>query len=163
MTGRYLRIFLLCASIIVFSACKQADKTDLDTAPAAISGDDECALDGMIVANYPGPKAQIRYRQDGKIEFFCETKELFHVYVEPGMEAKVAALYVQDTAAIDWKKPVDNWIEAQGAFYVVGASLNGSMGPTYAPFKNRADAAAFIKQYGGKTMTFNEVINLIGG
>jgi len=163
VTGKYLRIFFVCMALIVLSACKQDDKPALTASPAAISGEDECALDGMIVANYPGPKAQIQYRQKGRRDFFCETKELFHVYIEPGMEAKVAALYVQNTALIDWEKPVNSWIEAKGAFYVVGAGIDGSMGPTYAPFKSRDDAAPFIKKYGGDIMTFNEVIKLIGG
>ncbi|MDT8318031.1 MAG: nitrous oxide reductase accessory protein NosL [bacterium] len=163
MRAAYLRIFFLCAILVVFSACEEDNKAASTASPAAISGEDECALDGMIVANYPGPKAQILYREEGKRDFYCETKELFHVYIEPGMEARVAALYVQDTALIDWKKPVNNWIEAKSAFYVVGASIDGSMGPTYAPFKSRDDAAPFIKKYGGNIMTFNEVIKLIGG
>jgi copper chaperone NosL len=163
MTATYFRIFFFCAILIVFSACEQDNKAASKASPAAISGGDECALDGMIVANYPGPKAQIQYRQEGKRDFYCETKELFHVYIEPGLEARVIAIYVQDTAAIDWGKPVNNWIEAKGALYVVGARIDGSMGPTYAPFKSREAAAPFVSKYGGEIKTFNEVIKIIGG
>lgn len=144
-------------------ACEKDDKAVMSARPAAISGEDECALDGMIVANYPGPKAQILYREEDKRDFFCETKELFHLYMEPGMEARVVALYVQDAAGVEWEKPVNNWIEAKGAYYVVGGDLQGSMGPTFAPFKSREDAAPFVKKYGGEIKTFNEVIKMIGG
>lgn len=161
--GNYLRLIFLCTALFALSACEQDNKAAISARPAAISGEDECALDGMIVANYPGPKAQILYRQEDKRDFFCETKELFYVYIEPGMEAKVAAIYVQDTAGLDWKKPVNNWIEAKSAYYVVGGTLEGSMGPTYAPFKSKEAAAPFVKEYGGEIMTFDEVLNLIGG
>lgn len=163
VTATYFRIFFFCTILIVFSACHEGNQASKAASPAAISGENECALDGMIVANYPGPKAQIQYRQEGKRDFFCETKELFHVYIEPGMEARVIAIYVQDTAAIDWEKPVNNWIKAKGALYVVGANIDGSMGPTYAPFKSREDAAPFVRKYGGEIKTFNEVIKMIGG
>ena len=161
--GNYLKLFFFCTILIVFCACEQDNKDAVSVRPTAISGEDECALDGMIVANYPGPKAQLLYREEDKRAFFCETKELFYVFAEPGMEAKVAAIYVQDTASVDWKKPVNNWIDAKGAFYVVGGTLEGSMGPTYAPFKSREAAAPFVKEYGGEIMTFDEVINMIGG
>jgi len=161
--NRYTKKILLLTLLISLFACEKADKAVMSARPSAISAEDECALDGMIVANYPGPKAQILYREEDKRDFFCETKELFYVYIEPGMEAKVAAIYVQDTASVDWKKPVNNWIDAKGAYYVVGGNLHGSMGPTYAPFKSKEAAAPFVKEYGGEIMTFDEVLNMIGG
>ena len=163
MAGTYFRMFFLCTILIVFCACEQDNNAAVSAKPAAISGEDECALDGMIVANYPGPKAQILYREEGKRDFFCETKELFHLYAEPGMAARVVAIYVQDTAGVEWEKPVNNWIDAKGAYYVVGGNLQGSMGPTYAPFRSKEAAAPFVKEYGGEIMTFDEVINMIGG
>jgi copper chaperone NosL len=159
----YFKAVLFLLLMAPLFACEKDDKAAMSARPAAISAEDECALDGMIVANYPGPKAQILYREEGKRDFFCETKELFHLYAEPGMAARVVAIYVQDTAGVEWEKPVNNWIEAKGAYYVVGGNLQGSMGPTFAPFKSREDAAPFVKKYGGEIMTFDEVINMIGG
>lgn len=154
-------LFLSLLSLLV--ACEGEKKQKVDIKPGAISGIEECALDGMIVANYPGPKAQLIYKSDGKKVFFCETKELFYYYAEPGKEAQVAALYVQNTAATDWKKPMGGWIDAKKAYYVVGASIKGSMGPTYAPFVDRSSARPFIKEYGGEIKTFDEVMKMIGG
>jgi len=160
------RLLLLCIFMSVayyMIACDGEKKQKVVIEPEKISDIEECALDGMIVANYPGPKAQIVYRQDGKQEFFCETKELFHVYAEPGKEAQVAAIFVQNTAATDWEKPIGGWIDGKKAYYVIGASIQGSMGPTYAPFADKASAVPFIKKYGGEIKTFDEVMKIIGG
>lgn len=158
--GRYLFILFLLS---ILAACEGEKKKEITIEPGRISAEEECALDGMIVANYPGPKAQMVYKEDGRREFFCETKELFHVYAEPGKEAQVAALFVQNTAKTDWEKPLGNWIDAKKAYYVVGASIQGSMGPTFAPFADRESAKPFIEKYGGEIKTFDEVLKMIGG
>ncbi|MDH3974674.1 MAG: nitrous oxide reductase accessory protein NosL [Deltaproteobacteria bacterium] len=156
-------VIVLLSLLSFLTACEEEKKEKVVIEPGKISGIEECALDGMIVGNYPGPKAQIVYKADGKQVFFCETKELFYVYAEPGKEAQVAALFVQNTATTDWEKPVGSWIDAQKAYYVVGASIQGSMGPTFAPFADRESARPFIKKYGGEIKTFDEIIKMIGG
>jgi copper chaperone NosL len=41
-----------------------------------------CALDGMLLWDYPGPKGQIHYEQ-GPPDFFCDTMEIFALYLRP--------------------------------------------------------------------------------
>lgn len=125
--------------------------------PVEITEKTECALDGMLLSEYSGPKAQIHYRGNKGPDFFCETEELFKVYLQPGIKAEVTAIYVQDTAAIDWAKPFDSWIDGKTAFFVVGSRREGAMGQTYAPFNSREAAASFIKEYGGELMTFAQL------
>lgn len=149
-------VFLLVAAF--FGCEKKAVETIL---PVEITEKTECALDGMLLSEYSGPKAQIHYRGNKGPDFFCETEELFKVYLEPGIKAEVAAIYVQDAAAIDWAKPFDSWIDAKTAFFVAGSRREGAMGPTYAPFNSREAAASFIKKYGGELMTFAQLADKV--
>ena len=48
-------------------------------APVEIDRSTSCELDGMLLADYPGPKAQIHYANQAHPSFFCDTVELFNV------------------------------------------------------------------------------------
>ena len=65
-----------------------------------------CALDGMLLLDYPGSKAQIHYDQ-GLPEFFCDTVEMFAIYLEPEQKKRVVAIYTQDMGKTDGIKPQD--------------------------------------------------------
>ena len=125
-----------------------------------------CALDGMVLADYPGPKGQIRF-SDGQIDYFCDTIELMSLLIEPEQVKPIKGAFVQDMAHANWQKPVGYWVDARKAFYVAGSKRTGSMGPTFGTFALRADAERFASQYGGKVYAFNEVtpemIKLDGG
>ncbi len=125
-----------------------------------------CALDGMVLVDYPGPKGQIVY-QDGEREFYCDTVELLSIYLRPEQKKGIRAIFTQDMGKTDWKEPHDHWIDATKAYYVQGSELHGSMGPTFATFANKEDAESFIKQHGGKLLRFEEItidmVDLRGG
>ena len=115
-----------------------------------------CTLDGMSLADYPGPKAQIFYDNDPPV-YFCDTVEMFAMLLGPESQRHIRAVFTQDMANSDWTHPQGHWIDAHSAFYVTGSQRKGSMGPTFASFSQRADADAFTGKYGGKVLTFNEV------
>lgn len=115
-----------------------------------------CSLDGMLLLDYPGPKAQIHYA-GGETEFFCDTTEMFSMLLRPEQQRKVLAVYTQDMDKADWVKPTGNWIDARTAVYVKDSKLMGSMGPTFAAFAERGAAEAFVKQHGGNIVRFDEV------
>jgi copper chaperone NosL len=115
-----------------------------------------CALDGMLLLDYPGPKAQIHYDQ-GPPEFFCDTVEMFAIYTRPEQQKRILAVYVQDMGKADWTKPQGHWIDAKTAFYVAFSRRNGSMGPTLVSFAREEDAREFVKQYGGEVLRFEQV------
>ncbi|WP_024304186.1 nitrous oxide reductase accessory protein NosL [Pseudogulbenkiania sp. MAI-1] len=160
-----LRTTLALAALLAgLAACQ--DERPAQTTPLEIKQDTACALDGMLLADYPGAKAQIHYAQ-GEPEFFCDTVEMFSLYLKPEQARRIAALYVQDMGETDIKAPKGHWIDARQAFYVQGSSQQGSMGPTLVPFGQRAKAEAFAQQYGGKVLAFADVkpemVRLDGG
>lgn len=136
-------------------------------APVEIDARTTCDLDGMLLADYPGPKAQIRYAGQDAPVFFCDTVELFHTLLAPEQVKVIQAVYVQDMGKADWDQPRGNWIDAKTGIYVLGSKRHGSMGPTIAAFAQEADAQAFIKQWGGKLLRYGDVkpamVDLSGG
>lgn len=136
--------------------------------PAAIepAAGEICALDGMLLADYPGPKAQIHYAS-GPPEYFCDTVEMFSLLLRPDEQRPVRAAYTQDMGQADWREPRGHWIDAKSAWYVHGSRMQGSMGPTLAAFARAEDASAFSREHGGQVLRFREVtadmVDLRGG
>lgn len=124
--------------------------------PAEVTRDIACSLDGMTLMDYPGPKAQIHY-ESGEPDFFCDTVEMFSIYLKPEQQRRVRSVFVQDMAQADWQAPAGHWIDAKTAFYVAGSKARGSMGPTLASFAREEDARAFAAGQGGKVLRFEQV------
>ena len=140
-------------TMLLIVGCSDRDEA---VQPQEIAKDTVCALDGMLLMDYPGPKGQIHYDQ-GPPDFFCDTVETFALYLRPEQQKRVIALFVQDMGKADWTQPRGQWIDAKSAFYVFGSSRHGSMGPTAASFAREEDAQLFAKKHGGKVLRFNEV------
>ena len=138
---------------VLLSACAQPAGA-LD--PLEPTADTHCQLDGMALADYPGPKGQIRYA-DGDTAYFCDTLELLSIVISPEQVRAMAGAYTQDMAKADWDSPHGHWIDVTKAFYVRGSRRNGSMGPTLASFAQRADAETFAHQYGGQVVAFAQI------
>jgi copper chaperone NosL len=148
-----LASLLLVAALV--GGCGQQEAASV--APMEISRDTVCTLDGMLLADFPGPKAQIHYEGADAPDFFCDTVEMFSIYLAPEQARRVRAIHVQDMGKADWSAPKGHWIDARGAFYVLGSNMHGSMGPTIGAFALEADAAAFAKEHGGKVLKFDDV------
>jgi copper chaperone NosL len=148
------RAAALLLAAAALAACSTAADPSLH--PADISRDTTCSLDGMTLMDYPGPKAQILYEQ-GVPDFFCDTIELFAVYLKPEQQKRVRAVYVQDMGQADWNNPTGHWIDAKTAFYVAGSKERGSMGPTIASFAREQDARALVAKEGGRVLRFEQV------
>jgi len=147
---KFKRTAATVAALLLLGACGDAARS----LAAGEPGDDAvCALDGMSIKDYPGPKAQI-VLQDGRIDFFCTLAELF----EGGDGARAAgASYVQDMGQADWDKPRGHWIAASAAFYVVDSRAQGAMGPTIGTFARQQDAQAFAAREGGRVLDYSQV------
>ncbi|MFC4311887.1 nitrous oxide reductase accessory protein NosL [Steroidobacter flavus] len=160
--ARRLALVLVCANVL--AACSDTARTS--TGPLMTTSDSYCSLDGMSLADYPGPKAQIHYAQ-GEPELFCDTVEMFSTYLQTVQQKSIVAVYVNDMAHNDWDHPDGQWIDARTAFYVAGSKRRGSMGPTLASFSQQADAAAFASKEGGEVLAFDQVtpdrVTLDGG
>nr|WP_315248621.1 nitrous oxide reductase accessory protein NosL [uncultured Duganella sp.] len=120
------------------------------------SDDAACALDGMLLRDFPGPKAQIRF-VDGKTDYFCDVMELLGEMLAPEQHRATSSFYVQDMGKADWQQPQGHWIPAREAFYVVGSNAQGSMGQAIASFGRQADAEAFARKQGGKVLSFTQI------
>ena len=153
------------AGLLAMAACSK--QTDTTIAPVEIDAATSCDLDGMLLGDYPGPKAQLYYTGDARPHWCCDTVEMFNTLLRPEQARPIRAVFVQDMAKADWERPRGNWFDARKGFYVQGSKRHGSMGPTLASFQQEADACTFVAQYGGKMLRFAEVtpemVDLSGG
>ena len=153
LVRRSTMAILIASLAAALAACNAQDKA---AGPLEFTSETACSLDGMVLADYPGPKAQILYTQ-GDPDFFCDTVEMFSIYLRPEQKRGIAAVFVQDMGKADWASPKGHWIDAKTAFYVVGSRREGSMGPTIASFGAENDAQRFAAEFGGKVMPFSAV------
>lgn len=155
-TRRHLLLAACAAPLAGLLGCTEAGSATV-LAPVEIDPATTCDLDGMLLADYPGPKAQIHYAGTAQPVFCCDTNEMFATLLAPEQVKPVRAVFVQDMAKADWEQPRGHWFDAKAGFYVAGSKRRGSMGPTYASFAAEADARKFAAQYGGKVLRFAEV------
>ncbi|WP_426105143.1 nitrous oxide reductase accessory protein NosL [Massilia sp. TSP1-1-2] len=137
----------------VLAACSEATLAPVAQEPSAGAA---CALDGMVLQDFPGPKAQVHYTE-GKPDYYCDLTELFAVLLAPEHKRKVAAVFVQDAGKTDWAKPSGHWIVAKDALFVVGSRKQGSMGATFGAFASAQEAAAFVQREGGTIVQFDHM------
>lgn len=157
----------LVLTAALLGGCSDETAQQQSFAPAEITAATSCALDGMLLADYPGPKAQIHYADQAEPAFFCDTVELFNILLAGEQVRPVRAIYVQDMGEADWDAPKGHWIDAKTAFYVAGSKRQGSMGVTIASFSQQADAEKFTAEYGGKVLKYDDItldmVDLRGG
>lgn len=151
------RFLLATAAAGLLAACGNEGSRSSAIVPLEIDRSTSCALDGMILADYPGPKAQMHYAGRAEPDWFCDTIEMFSIYLTPEQARAITALFVQDMGKAEWDHPQGHWIDARTAFYVFGSKRLGGMGPTAASFASEADARAFAAEHGGKILRFDEV------
>jgi copper chaperone NosL len=163
---------LLCgcaglAALGMLAACGRGDERSAAAAPLEPDRSTSCTLDGMLLADYPGPKGQLHFAGAPQVEWTCDSLELLALLLRPEQARLPRAVWVQDMAKADWDHPVGHWIDARSAFYVLGSRRKGSMGATAASFASAADAQAFAAAHGGKVVPFADVrpemVDLSGG
>lgn len=157
------RPFIGAALLSLLVACNNAGPPAVAQEPGA---DTACVLDGMLLKEFPGPKAQIHYAE-GKPDFYCDLMEMFSALLAPEQKRPAAATFVQDMGKTDWDHPAANWIDAKTAIYVAGSKKRGSMGPTFGAFSSIEAAQQFVQKEGGKVLRFEQVtldmVSLTGG
>lgn len=151
-----MRVEKLASGLVLLALLAACDKTVQQAMPIDPDSGTSCSLDGMVLTDYPGPKAQIHYAE-GTPEFFCDLMELFATLLEPEQKRKASGIFVQDMGKTSWERPERNWIDARSAVYVAGSKKTGSMGPTFGSFATLQDAEEFVKKEGGKIVRFEQV------
>jgi len=150
---RFKRTAVVAAALLLLAACGEAARRLAAAEPA---DDAVCALDGMSLKDYPGPKAQIVFK-DGHIDYFCSLAELFELLFREDGRHGIGASYVQDMGKADWGKPRGHWIDAHNAFYVIDSRAQGAMGPAIAAFASKDDAQAFAAREGGRVLEYPQL------
>jgi len=141
------------ALLLLVGGCGKAVSEALAQEPDSNTA---CSLDGMMLLDFPGPKAQIRYAE-GAPDFFCDLMELFAALQAQEQKRGAFTAFVQDMGETSWDQPRGNWIDAKSALYVVGSKKAGSMGPTFGSFSRIEDAQEFSKTEGGKVLRFEQI------
>ena len=144
----------LVLALALLGAC--SDPPPQKLAPVDIDPQHACAIDGMIIAQHDGPKAQL-LRRDGSRAFFCDAKEVFEEALNPRHGKRIAAIWFQTLDDDPWESHPDGWTLAGGLYFVAGSAKVGPMGPTLATFKNRANAEDFAATHGGTVYSFEQI------
>ena len=149
---------LLIMAALLTACSEQATHTTMARQAMAIENGEECHLCGMVINKFPGPKGQLYQRGYQRSKKFCSTRDMFAYLLDPEHKHQVQQAYVHNMAITQWQKPQENtYIDTKAAWYVIGHSQKGAMGPTLATFKQQADAKAFAAEFGGQLYLFEQL------
>lgn len=147
------------ALLILLTGCsKTEEQITAAPEPVIIQNGEECDLCGMYINRFDGPKGQVFERGGVPAKRFCSTRDMFAYALQPEHKHRIEHIYVHDVATAPWnEQDKAQYIDAKTALFVTGHKLNGAMGPALASFSKQADAEHFIKENGGKILTFDEI------
>jgi copper chaperone NosL len=112
----------------------------------------------MIITELPGAKAQALESRSTAVRKFCSTQDMLSWWLQPENQHLKAELYVHDVAKTPWEHPQDeHLIDARTAFYVLGSSVQGAMGPSLVSFGTREAAELFADTKGGRVLSWQQM------
>ena len=153
--------------------------------PVDLSGGKFDYQGGMEIGAHGGPNGQIFYAvkepepahgsaspstgESGLAWFHTLVHGLFPYHFDRsgrGWEADV--IYVTDYSAVEWEPSgqppqlpsptaAGTFGEATELTYVADSNVIGGMGPTLVPFSNSSDAETFVTDYGGQSISFENI------
>ena len=158
---------LICLLLLIpfLTACGNEATDTTEYVAEAIHEHDRCHICGMMITKYPGPKGQVHLKGQTVVPKFCSTRDMFNFALQSENKRQITALFVHDVGATSWEKPSDDaFIDAKTAWYVYGTTKKAVMGSAVATFKTEAAAKQFVKQYGGRVLTYDQIdISLLAG
>jgi copper chaperone NosL len=138
------------------AGCGDQQELAKSLGPVAFHDSDECHVCGMVLADLPGPKGQAVEKSG--VKKFCSTAEMLGWWLQPENRQRGARLYVHDMGRSDWEHPDDSHlIDAASAYYVIGTSLQVSMGVPLATFAEEQTAQGFAEAHGGRVLRLEEI------
>lgn len=155
---RWPQAALLLAALAL-AGCAAEHSAQPEPAVAIAPGDVGAGC-GMVIDGSPGPRAEAWIDGYTAPLKFGSTRDFFAYVLQPEHRLRVGHLYVQDSAAIDWRQPTDaaaSFIAAREAYYVAWQPRLGMMGPTFASFATRSAADAFVARNGGQVLRFRDI------
>lgn len=153
------RILAAALVAIVLAACQE---NETGVAPAAISMTEDALghYCQMNLTEHDGPKAQIHLAGFKHPIWFSQVRDAIAYTRLPEETDEVSAVYVSDMGrAPDWTNPgIDNWVDAQRAYFVIESRSRGGMGaPEAVPFGDEEAARAFTTENGGRIVQLADI------
>lgn len=152
------RLLLAALATLALGGCQEkAAERPLPVAMTAEAVGHYCQMD---LLQHPGPKAQVHLAGLPAPLFFSQVRDAVAYQRMPEQSHTITAIYVSDMGvAPSWEQPgAGNWIAAEVAVYVVGATVAGGMGaPELVPFSRREAAEAFAARNGGEVVALDAV------
>jgi copper chaperone NosL len=145
-------------ALLILTGCD--DEPAAPPAPLEITRDVVGHYCGMLVAEHEGPKGQAHVRGRAQPYWFTSARDALIFTRMPEEPRDIAAVYVTDMGkAESWAEPGPGaWVDAHQAWFVLDSDRRGGMGGAEAvPFSLEADAAAFVKEHGGRLARFDAV------
>lgn len=142
--------------VLLLAGCKEELAQTVD--PVALTPEAVGHYCQMNLLEHEGPKAQVHLEGlPGAPLFFSQVRDAVAYARLPEQSHPILAIWVNDMGApgATWAEPgAENWIDAASAHYVVGAAgIEGGMGaPELVPFAREEDAAAFVREKGGRVL-----------
>ena len=164
------------ASTVGLTGCLGGDGGSEPPDPVTLGTNADCDVCGMVIAQHPGPTAEIFYADQQPSGHdnparFDSTWEAFQYDFERqnrGWERQV--MYVTDYSAVDYDLTEDGgdllisthpeaeaFADASEVTFVAGSAVIGAMGRDLIGFGDEGDAAAFRDEHGGETYSLAEV------
>tara|TARA_R110002074_G_scaffold15633_3_gene53279 strand:- start:1186 stop:1752 length:567 start_codon:yes stop_codon:yes gene_type:complete len=152
--------FLCIIALVSLVACKE--EAVQDTSPLPLTVEAVGHFCQMNLFEHDGPKAQAHLGGLPQMPlFFSQVRDVVAYVRLPEQTHDVLAVWVNDMGAQNatWSAPgTTNWIDAEGAYYVVGSRMIGGMGaPELVPFSDAAKAATFATENGGEVMRLVQI------
>ena len=155
------KMFFVSALLFAAAGLTACEEAAVSPEPVAMTRESVGYYCNMIIADHPGPKAQIF--EDGLESplWFSSVRDALFYKTLPGEGTRIIEVYVQDSAAIsDWNAPPADgpWIRLTDAVYVIGSVRRGGMGALEAvSFRSREAAENFAREFGGRVVTYSEI------
>ncbi len=143
---------------LVLAGCSEQEKVEVNLDPVAFHFGDECHVCGMVILEWPGPKAESINKQTGETLKFCATTDLFAWWLQPENRTLQAQIYVHDMGRAHWDSPEDDYlVDARDAWYVHGTNLIGAMGPTLVSFADKEEAEKMAREHDARVLGFEQI------
>lgn len=148
------KITILLAAILL-AACEKTQPVEVPPAQT-LTREASGYYCLMTVLHHSGPKAQIILDDRPEPLWFTSVRDAISFTLSPEEPKNIVAIYVNDMTDADWDNPgVDNWIDANKAWYVIASKRSGGMGaPEAIPFSTIEKAGAFAEEEGGTVYDF---------
>ncbi|MBC7133023.1 MAG: nitrous oxide reductase accessory protein NosL [Roseovarius sp.] len=153
------RYALAALGLLALAACRE----ELAELPAAVAmtGDSVGHFCQMGLLEHPGPKGQLHLAGLPDPLFFSQVRDAIAYQRMPEQSRMIVAIHVSDMGAAGavWDDPgAGNYIAAESAHYVVGATVAGGMGaPELVPFADPDRAMAFAAEHGGDVLRLADI------